>query len=189
MHSSACRFHPKGSRGQRRAHPLARLQTQPRLQPRIKSPKPTSTSAVPCTPPRAPQAPSQQAPSRSPAHLDECVVVHGAGRRDYHARRGVVGGNVVSQVLAGDGAAVGWCAGAGCIGRAALREAAAQATRARHPRCGTALQLQPNWPRVSLACTHRTFSAGPRMVRPSGECWKAVACRWSKMTSSGMPST
>ena len=37
--------------------------------------------------------------------------------------------------------------------------------------------------------THRTLSAGPRMVRPSGECWKAVACRWSKITSSGMPST
>jgi hypothetical protein len=27
------------------------------------------------------------------------------------------------------------------------------------------------------------FSTGPRIVRPSGEYWKAVACRWSNTSS------
>lgn len=40
-------------------------------------------------------------------------------------------------------------------------------------------------PRVRLLI----FSAGPRIVRPSGVCWNAVACKWSKTTSSGTPST
>ena len=34
-----------------------------------------------------------------------------------------------------------------------------------------------------------TLAAGPRIVLPSGVCWNAVACRWSKTTSSGTPST
>lgn len=33
------------------------------------------------------------------------------------------------------------------------------------------------------------FSAGPRMVLPRGLCWNAVACKWSKITSSATPST
>lgn len=33
------------------------------------------------------------------------------------------------------------------------------------------------------------FAAGPKIVLPSGLYWKAVACKWSKITSSGSPST
>jgi hypothetical protein len=33
------------------------------------------------------------------------------------------------------------------------------------------------------------FLASPRIVRAKGEYWKAVACKWSKITSSVCPST
>jgi hypothetical protein len=33
------------------------------------------------------------------------------------------------------------------------------------------------------------FAAGPRIVLAKGEYWNALACRWSKTTSSGCFST
>ena len=35
----------------------------------------------------------------------------------------------------------------------------------------------------------RMFSAGPKIVRPKGLYWNAVACKWSNITSSTWPST